>query len=151
MRPGAMSEHADSLTLRLARPEEHEQLEELQRRASLELEDYRDQLLANPDAIHLPPSQIANGQVIVAELHGEIAGFAALVGGELDGMFVDPDLWGAGIGRALLDAAAHEARRKGLTLTVIANPSARGFYESCGFSVEGETRTRFGPALKMSK
>ena len=146
-----MSRPADALILRLARPEEHEELEELQRRASLELEDYRDQLLANPDAIHLPPSQIANGQVIVAELHGEIAGFAALVGGELDGMFVDPDLWGGGIGRALLDAAAHEARRKGLTLTVVANPSARGFYESCGFSVEGETRTRFGPALKMSK
>ena len=146
-----MSKPADALTLRLARPEEHEELEELQRRASLELEDYRDQLLANPDAIHLPPSQIANGQVIVAELRGEIAGFAALVGGELDGMFVEPDLWGGGIGRALLDAAAHEARRKGLTLTVTANPSARGFYESCGFSVEGETRTRFGPALKMSK
>jgi hypothetical protein len=51
----------------------------------------------------------------------------------------------------LIDAAAHEARRKGLTLTVIANPSARGFYESCGFAVEGETNTRFGPALKMSK
>ena len=146
-----MSRHAEAVTLRLARPEEHEELEELQRRASLELDDYRDQLLANPDAIHLPPSQIANGQVIVAELYGQIAGFAALVGGELDGMFVDPDLWGGGIGRALLDAAAHEARRKGLTLTVIANPSARGFYESCGFSVEGETVTRFGPALKMSK
>ena len=146
-----MSRHAEAVTLRLARPEEHEELEELQRRASLELDDYRDQLLANPDATHLPPSQIANGQVIVAELHGEIAGFAALVGGELDGMFVDPGLWGGGIGRALLDAAAHEARRKGLALTVIANPSARGFYESCGFSVEGETSTRFGPALKMSK
>ena len=146
-----MSKHAEAVTLRLARPEEHEELEELQRRASLELDDYREQLLANPDAIHLPPSQIANGQVIVAELHGEIAGFAALVGGELDGLFVEPDLWGGGIGRALIDAATHEARRKGLALTVVANPSARGFYESCGFAVEGETRTRFGPALKMSK
>ena len=146
-----MSRHADAVTLRLARPEEHEDLEELQRRASLELEDYREQLLANPDAIHLPPSQIANGQVIVAELHGEIAGFAALVGGELDGLFVEPDLWGGGIGRALIDAATHEARRKGVALTVVANPVARGFYESCGFTLEGETRTRFGPALKMSR
>jgi GNAT superfamily N-acetyltransferase len=146
-----MSKPAEAVTLRRARPDEHDALEALQRRASLELEDYREQLLATPDAIHLPPSQIANGQVIVAELHGEIAGFAAVVGGELDGMFVDPDLWGGGIGRALLDAAAHEARRKGLTLTVIANPSARGFYESCGFTVEGEVSTRFGPALRMSR
>jgi GNAT superfamily N-acetyltransferase len=146
-----MSKPADIVTLRLARPEEHAQLEELQRRASLELPEYRDQLMANPDAIHLPPAQIANGQVIVAEIGGEIVGFAAVVGGELDGLFVEPDLWGGGIGRALINAATQAARQRGLALTVIANPSARGFYESCGFAVEGEEQTRFGPALKMSK
>jgi GNAT superfamily N-acetyltransferase len=146
-----MSNHAESLTLRLARPEEHEELEELQRRASLELPEYRDQLLANPDAIYLPEGQIANGQVIVAEIDGLIAGFAAVVGGELDGLFVEPDLWGHGIGRALADAATNEARRRGLALKVIANPRARRFYESCGFSVEGEEQTRFGPALRMTK
>ena len=146
-----MSRRADAVALRLARPEEHDELEELQRRASLELNEYRKQLQANPEAVHLPPAQIANGQVIVAELDGEVAGFAALVGGELDGLFVEPDLWRRGIGSALIDAAAHEARRKGLTLTVIANPSARQFYESCGLAIEGETQTRFGPALKMSR
>ena len=146
-----MSKPADLISLRRARPEEHGELEELQRRASLELLEYREQLLANPDAVHLPPAQIANGQVIVAELGGEIAGFAAVVGGELDGLFVEPDLWGGGIGRALIDAAVHDARQRGLSLTVIANPRAKGFYESCGFSVEGEEQTRFGPALKMSK
>jgi GNAT superfamily N-acetyltransferase len=146
-----MSKHADTITLRLAKPEEHEELEDLQRRASLELPEYRDDLLANPDAIHLPPAQIANGQVIVADFAGEIAGFAAIVGGELDGLFVEPDLWGGGIGRALIQAAAHQARLRGLSLTVIANPSVRGFYESCGFSVEGEEQTRFGPGLRMSR
>ena len=146
-----MSKPADPLTLRLARPEEHDELEDLQRRASLELEDYREQLLAHPDAIHLPPAQIANGQVIVAEFDGGIVGFAAVVGGELDGLFVEPDMWGGGIGRALVNAAAHQARRKGLSLTVIANPAARGFYESCGFTAEGEEQTRFGPGLRMSR
>jgi GNAT superfamily N-acetyltransferase len=146
-----MSKPADSLALRLARPEELDELEELQRRASLELPEYRDQLIANPDAIHLPPAQIANGQVIVAELDGEIAGFAAVVGGELDGLFVEPDLWGGGIGRALVDAATHEARKRGLALKVIANPRARRFYEHCGFAVEGEVETRFGPGLRMTK
>ena len=146
-----MSNPADSLTLRLARPGEHDALEELQRRASLELPEYRDQLIANPDAIYLPEGQIANGQVIVAELDGELAGFAAVVGGELDGLFVEPDLWGRGIGRVLVDAAAHEARRRGLALTVIANPRARRFYESCGFTFEGEEQTRFGVALRMTR
>ncbi len=146
-----MSKPADPLTLRLARPEEHDELEELQRWASLELDEYRDQLLANPDAIHLPPAQIANGQVIVAEFGGEIAGFAAVVGGELDGLFVEPELWRRGVARALVDEATHVARRKGYSLTVIANPTARGFYEKCGFSIEGETETRFGPGLRMSR
>jgi len=34
---------------------------------------------------------------------------------------------------------------------VFANPRARRFYEHCGFSVEGEVQTRFGPALRMTK
>jgi GNAT superfamily N-acetyltransferase len=146
-----MSNRADSLTLRLARPGEHEELEKLQRRAAVELPEYRDQLIDDPEAIYLPAGQIANGQVIVAELDGEIAGFVAVVGGELDGLFVEPDLWGRGIGRALVDAATHEARKRGLALKVIANPRARRFYEHCGLSVEGELQTRFGPALRMTK
>jgi GNAT superfamily N-acetyltransferase len=146
-----MSKLAEGLTLRLARPDEHDALEDLQRRASLELPEYRDQLIANPEAIYLPEGQIANGQVIVAELDGEIAGFAAVVGGELDGLFVEPDLWGRGVGRALADAATDEARKRGLTLKVIANPRARRFYEHCGFVVEDEVQTRFGPALRMTK
>ena len=42
-------------------------------------------------------------------------------------------------------------RRLGLALKVVANPRARRFYESCGFTVEGEEQTRFGPALRMTK
>lgn len=146
-----MSKPVELLSVRLAEPDEREELEELKRRASLALPDYREQLLSHPDAIHLPPTQVANGQVLVAELDGRVAGFAAVVGGELDGLFVEPDLWRRGIGAALVDAATHQARRKGLALTVIANPTARDFYESCGFSLEGETQTRFGPALRMSR
>jgi GNAT superfamily N-acetyltransferase len=146
-----MSKRAEAVTLRIARPDEREALEDLQRRASLALPDYREQLEASPDAINLPAAQVANGQVIVAEHEGEVAGFAAVVGGELDGLFVEPALWGRGIGRALVDEATHQARRKGLALTVVASPSARRFYKRCGFAVEGDTQTRFGPALRMSR
>lgn len=126
-------------------------LEALQWRASTALPDYKDQLEANPDAIHLPLEQIEAGDVFVAESDGQVAGFAALIGGELDGLFVEPDLWRKGIGSALVEAAAHEVRKRGLSLTVIANPSAREFYEYCGFTCESETQTRFGPALRMSR
>jgi GNAT superfamily N-acetyltransferase len=149
-----MSGPAD-LTIRLANPDEREALEALQRRASLALGEYREQLEAEPDAIELPPGQIERGEVVVAELEGRIAGFAAILTddyiAELDGLFVEPELWRRGIGRALIDVAVHKARRHGLSMTVIANPSARTFYEKCGFSVEGAAQTRFGPAIRMSR
>ena len=149
-----MSALAD-LTIRLAMPEERQLLEALQRRASLALGEYNQQLEAEPDAIELPVEQIEDGAVIVAERDDRIAGFAVvlIVGdeAELDGLFVEPEQWRQGIGAALVDVAVHEARRQGLAMMVVANPSARGFYEKCGFTVEGGAETRFGPALRMSR
>ena len=143
------------LVIRLARPEERDELESLQRRASLALGEYNEQLEAEPDAVQLPIEQIERGQVIVAVLGDQVAGFAAVLidddRAELDGLFVEPALWKQGIGSALIDLAVHEARRQGLAMMVIANPSARPFYEKCGFKWEGEARTRFGPALRMSR
>ena len=146
-----MSKRAEALTIRPARPQEREDLEALQRRASLALPEYRAQLEAHPDAIDLPAEQIAQGQVLVAELDGEVAGFIAVVGSELDGLFVEPEHWRRGIGSALVEAATHQARRRGLSLSVTAGPNARSFYESCGFAVEGAAQTRFGPAFRMSR
>ena len=149
-----MSEPAE-LTIRMARPEERDALEELQRRASLALGEYNAQLEAHPDAIELPLGQIERGEVIVAEIDDRLAGFAAVVidddAAELDGLFVEPELWRKGIGAALVKVAAHEARRQGLAMMVVASPSAREFYEKCGFTLEGSAETRFGPALRMSR
>ena len=139
------------LVIRLARAEERFALEEIQRRASLALPKYREDLEAHPDAIQLPQEQIDRGDVFVAELAGRPVGFAALDGAELDGLFVEPDLWKRGIGRQLVDAATHEARRRGLSLRVLGNPTARKFYERCGFVAEGIEQTRFGPGLRMSR
>lgn len=156
MPPDATSRLADlPVWLRLARPNERLDLEELQHRSSRALPEYREQLEANPEAIHLPPEQIEREQVIVAEGIDGVAGFAVVVirpdAAELDGLFVEPELWRRGVGSVLVEKAAHQARLAGLSLTVIAAPAARGFYEKCGFSVEGEAQTRFGPALSMSR
>lgn len=141
--------------IRLAKPEEQQALQSLQWRASMALGEYSEQLEANPDAIQLPVGQIERGEVIVADLGDRLAGFAAVLIDddicELDGLFVEPELWGQGIGAALVNVAVHEARMRGLAMMVIANPSARGFYEKCGFTLEGEAETRFGPALRMSR
>jgi GNAT superfamily N-acetyltransferase len=150
-----MSKRASGIRIRPARPDEREQLEALQRRASLANANDRPHLEANPDAIHLPLGQIEGGHVTVAEREGRIVGFAAVLPEEnhleLDGLFVEPELWRSGIGAALVEEATHEARRRGLALMVVANPHALDFYRRCGFSVEGETQTRFGPGLRMSR
>ncbi|MEO7634085.1 MAG: GNAT family N-acetyltransferase, partial [Sphingomicrobium sp.] len=104
-----MSKLAEPITIRLAQAYERDELEDLQRRASLAMPEYRAMLEAHPDAIELPAEQIAGGDVLVADFDGRIAGFAALAGGELDGLFVEPALWRNGIGAALVEEAVHAA------------------------------------------
>lgn len=154
MPPAAMSKRAE-VWLRPARAPERQELEDLQRRASLANPEDRPHLEAHPDAIALPLAFIERGEVTVAEVQDRIAGFAVVQAHdgctELDGLFVEPAQWRRGVGRALVDEATHEARRNGHALVVIANHAARGFNERCGFMLEGGAQTRFGPALRMSR
>jgi ribosomal protein S18 acetylase RimI-like enzyme len=60
---------------------------------------------------------------------------------QIGGIAVAPWAQGRGVGAALVEAAAEEARRRGavkLTLRVLGgNGAARRLYERCGFVVEG--------------
>ena len=96
-------------------------------------------------------------EVLVAVVDGEIAGYVRVAPAtplaatshvrQIRGITVEPALRGRGIGRALVDAAIAEARRRGarrLTLRVFApNEPARRLYESAGFVVEGVQREEF--------
>jgi GNAT superfamily N-acetyltransferase len=140
--------------IRPGAPHERAALEELQRRASLMWDEYRPYLLANPDVIELPLAQLHDGRVRVAERYGRIAGFSALLPRdgfcELDGLFVEPDLWGLGLGRALIADALAQARSQGAAaIEAIANPKAEGFYQRLGFVVIGQADTQFGPTNRM--
>ena len=143
------------VSIRDARAAEQRSLTELQRRASLYWDAYREQLVAHPDLIELPLDQIEDGLVRVAELDGEVVGFAVLfrsVHGacELDGLFVEPGRMGAGVGRELVEDAMRIARERGATrIEVVANPEAVKFYERVGFTGAAEVPTRFGPARRM--
>ena len=73
----------------------------------------------------------------VAEEDDEVLGFIALLGHELGALFVHPNHWKRGIGKALLDKAVD--LRGHLSLEVFAdNAIARPFYERYGF-VEDST------------
>ena len=145
------------VTIRPARVSEQNALEQLQWRASLNNSGDRQALLAHPDAIELPEQQIKDGFVFVAESAGVAIGFAAILqradgNSELDALFVEPSAWRTGVGRALLERCASEARAVGATsLHVVGNPHAEGFYLACGFTLCGTAETRFGSGLLLQR
>ena len=147
----------ENFLIRRAVVSEQRELEDLQTRASLTNAGDRDALLAHPDAIVLPPEQIAAGSVFVAERNGAIAGFAALLprgdgGPELDALFVEPTMRRCGIGRKLVEHCCEVARLQGSAfLHVVGNPHAQDFYAACGFRLTGTAETRFGPGLLMRR
>jgi GNAT superfamily N-acetyltransferase len=130
-------------------------LEALQMRASLVAPDYREQLLAHPEVIHLPIDDVAAHATRVATLDGRIAGFSVVlpVAGEsceLDGLFVEPDQIRHGIGRELVMEAARRLQAQGVRyIDVLANPTALGFYTRLGFVRGDDVPTPFGPAYRM--
>jgi len=95
--------------------------------------------------------------VLVALVDDEVAGYVRLgratpLGASdhvltVSGFAVDPARQRQGIGAALIEAAAAEARARGarrLTLRVLArNEGARRLYERTGFAVEGVLRGEF--------
>lgn len=91
--------------------------------------------------------------LLVYEADG-ILGFAALSPsrdddaddsiGEVQAIYVDPDAWGVGVGRCLMEAAVASLRSAGFreaTLWVLAsNDRARRFYEKAGWHFDGTER-----------
>ena len=65
--------------------------------------------------------------------------------GELVALNIDPECWGSGLGRALVEQVIAESRQSGwdaLTLwTISQNHRARELYEFAGFSLEGAEKT----------
>ena len=98
------------------------------------------------------PSQ----RVLVAELEGEVAGFAVLRRsgdadatedtGELDSFYTHPNAWGKGGGRELLAEATEQLRQMGFTeatlWTAELNHRPRKIYQAAGWRLDGGRRKR---------
>lgn len=128
------------------------------RRASLSNEGDRDHLLAHPESLVLSDTGIRQGRTRVAlePESGEILGFASwLVKDgviELEDLFVEPQWMRRGVGRALvLDAVAIAEEQSFDRLEVTANPHARAFYASAGFTVDHVVETEFSPGQRMHR
>lgn len=91
----------------------------------------------------------------VAELNARVVGFVRCGPsrdgdddpsqiGEIYAIYVHPDHWGQGVGRALLSAANQHLRQRGFTQvtlwTLRDNSSARAFYKKAGLTLDGATK-----------
>lgn len=75
----------------------------------------------------------------VAEIDGKAAGFYQLRDGEMEMLFVEPDLMGSGVGRTLWEHAVETARDLGWRqILILSDPYAEGFYLAMGAERVGE-------------
>jgi GNAT superfamily N-acetyltransferase len=112
-------------------------VDELDRGGFIHADRWTDRLVRSP----------AGWCTFVGERNGEIVGFTS-VGpsrdergiGELYAIYVDPEHWSTGAGRALIKHAEQQLRSEygEVTLWVLEdNPRARQFYERAGWAVDG--------------
>lgn len=121
-------------------------LVDIQRRASLKgyPEPMRTLLESRPELISesFQRQWFADDQVRVASREQRIVGFAVLERsgsdeGEMIALFVEPDCWRTGVGKALVDTLVALASRRGeRRIVVTANPLALDFYAAAGFILE---------------
>ena len=140
--------------IRLGAPADLSAATGVYRRASLSNAGDRDNLLAHPEYLILGPEGLAEGRTYVAEEDGSVVGFAtwAQADGaiELEDLFVDPSWRRRGIATALVRCIVDVLRAQGVAwLEVTANPHAREFYRSAGFTDCGVAETDFGAAPRM--
>jgi ribosomal protein S18 acetylase RimI-like enzyme len=95
--------------------------------------------LAHPPAGHA---------CFVADQDGQLLGFVTIGPskreparyGELHGLYVDPDVWSTGVGRALTERAEEVLAltwREAVLWVLEDNPRARRFYEAAGWTYDG--------------
>ncbi len=96
--------------------------------------DFLDAEVESIREVYLPASE-----AWVAVEDERVVGFLALLGNEIGALFVHPNFWGRGIGRALLDKAVE--LRGALTLEVFEeNEIGRAFYTRYGFVATGREK-----------
>jgi GNAT superfamily N-acetyltransferase len=99
-------------------------------------------------SVHTTVAGAPNGHLLVAERDGVIVGTGASVGfgptGWIGGIAVAPEARGAGLGRALTEAAV-EALGPRETLLLLASAAGRPIYERLGFEGESSYRSFWTP------
>jgi GNAT superfamily N-acetyltransferase len=118
------------------------------------------------DWYHVDPAAPADPRTIVALAGDQIIGFSSLGptrdadapgAGEIYALYVEPERWGAGVGRRLLE----ESRRRlagvgfdeGVLWVLFGNETAERFYRADGWHRDGAARMEdpYGPRVEVRR
>jgi putative acetyltransferase len=128
---------------RVALRKDASRLCDIRRRAILELAPPTMSVAeAQAWAVKLTPSgmeqKLRELEVWVAELDGRLAGWGAIRGGTLEGLYVAPEFAGQGVGAGLLDTLEGLMRDRAFPrVRAEASSNARGFYLRRGYVATG--------------
>ncbi len=147
------------MLLRAAQPEEAAALSAIARAAKAHWGYPESWLQAWTPQLTITPELVRANSTVVAELDGQVAGFAMLRlepnGAILEHLWVRPALMRRGVGRALVARAEILARAAGAArLRIVGDPHAEGFYQRMGAAVCGrepapmDGQPRFLPLLE---
>lgn len=90
------------------------------------------------EADNLRKIYLVHAATRVTEIDGQVVGFIAMIGNEIGGLFLDPELHGRGLGRALVNDAAK--KHGALEVEVFErNAVGRRFYDGYGFRPIGSS------------
>ena len=88
-------------------------------------------------------------EIWIAEIDGRAAGWGAIRGDRLEGLYTDPDFAHRGIGTQLLDKLEALMRARGICrIDAEASANAEGFYLRRGYAPAGEPRGETRPITK---
>lgn len=109
-----------------------------------------------PENIDSAVFDLENRYAIIAECHGDVAGFAVLHldEGYLPALFVDPEYTGQRIGTKLIANIERRAQEAGIeSIETYAALNAVDFYLSCGFNEKEQINAGESdiPAVRMNK
>jgi putative acetyltransferase len=82
--------------------------------------------------------KIREMEIWVAELNGRMVGWGAIRGDRLEGLYIDPEFAGQGIGTELLTNLEELMRKRDIrTIRAEASSNAEGFYRRHGYEPAG--------------
>ena len=130
-------------THRLAKPDDATQLFELRRKSIIALAPKgmsvsEAEIWAANLTLTGMDLKIREMEIWVAELNGRVVGWGAIRGDRLEGLYMDPEFAGQGIGTELLTKLEGLMRGRDIrTIRTEASLNAEGFYLRCGYEPVG--------------